>query len=143
MEVAEVGAPLAAGYIGCCLAIGFHSGVTPYLVLRSDAFILRVDIAFAIHAWFIHGVTQIWWCPSFHGQGEYMVSPIPKVYMVLFLTLLLPPLSSFSSRGNSSIPCAMCPLSLIISDSSALSLLFKCPWLGSYPIKTCRCFAVL
>ena len=58
MEVAEVGAPLVVGYIGCCLAIGFHRGATPYLVLRSHAFILGVDIAFVSHAWFIHGVIQ-------------------------------------------------------------------------------------
>ena len=63
MEVAEVGAPLVVGYIDCCLAIGFHWGATPYPVLRSHAFILRVHIAFVIHAWFIHGVTQNWWCP--------------------------------------------------------------------------------
>ena len=28
MEVAEVDAPLVVGYIGCCLAIGFHLGTT-------------------------------------------------------------------------------------------------------------------
>ena len=76
MEVAEVGAPLVVGYIGCCLAIGFHWDATPYLALRSHAFILRVDIAFVIHAWFIHGVTQTWWCARFHGQGEHVVSPL-------------------------------------------------------------------
>ena len=43
MEVAEVGAPLIVGYIGCCFAIGFHWGATPYLVLRSHAFILREE----------------------------------------------------------------------------------------------------
>ena len=53
MEVAEVGAPLVVGYIGCCLAIGFHPAATPCWVLRSDAFILRDDITFVIHAWFI------------------------------------------------------------------------------------------
>ena len=63
MEVAEVGAPLVVGYIGYCLAIGFHWGATPYLVLRLHAFILIVEIAFFIHAWFIHGVTQHWWPP--------------------------------------------------------------------------------
>ena len=63
MEVAEVGAPLVLGYIVCCFAIGFHWGATPYLVSRFHAFILRSDIAFVMHAWFIHGVTQIWWCP--------------------------------------------------------------------------------
>ena len=103
MEVAEVVAPLVVGYIGCCLAIGFHWGATPYLVLRSHAFILRVDIAFVIHAWFIHGVTQTWWCPRFHGQGEHIVSPLPKVDLVLSLTLPLSPNSSYSSRGKLSI----------------------------------------
>ena len=103
MEVAEVGAPLVVGYIGCCFAIGFHWGATPYLVLRSHAFILRVDIAFFIHAWFIHGVTQIWWCPRFHGQGENLVSPLPKVDLVLSLTLPFSPNSSYSSRGKLSI----------------------------------------
>ena len=63
MELAEIGAPLVVGYIGCCFAIGFHRGATPYLVPTSHAFILRVDIAFFIHAWFIHCVTQTWWCP--------------------------------------------------------------------------------
>ena len=63
MEVAEVGAPVGVGYIGCCLALGVHWGATPYLVLRFHAFILRLDIAFVIHAWFIHGVTQTRWCP--------------------------------------------------------------------------------
>ena len=86
MEVADVGAPLVLGYIGCCLASGFHWRATPYLVLRSHAFILRVDIAFVIHTWFIQGVTQTWWCPRFHGQGEHIVSPLPKVELGLSLT---------------------------------------------------------
>ena len=103
MELAEVGAPLVVGYIGCCLAIEFHWGATPYLVLRSHAFILRVDIAFVIHAWYIHGVTQTWWCPQFHGQGEHIVSPLPKVDFVLSLSLPLSPNSSYSSRGKLSI----------------------------------------
>ena len=68
MEVAEVGAPLVMEYIGCCLAIGFHWGATPYLVLRSHAFILRVDIAFVIHAWFIHRVTQTLVVPTITGS---------------------------------------------------------------------------
>ena len=103
MEVAEVGAPLVVGYIGCCFAIGFHWGATPYLVLRSHAFILRGNIAFVIHAWVIHGVTQTWWCPRFHGQGEHIVSPLPKVDFMLFLTLPFSPNSSYSSRGKLSI----------------------------------------
>ena len=103
MEVAEVGAPLVVGYICCCLAMGLHWGATPYLVWRSHAFILRVDIAFVIHAWFIHGVTQTWWCPRFHGQGEHMVTHLPKVDLILSLTLLLSPISSYSSRGKLSI----------------------------------------
>ena len=103
MEVAEVGAPLVVGYIGCCLAIGLRWGATPYLVLRSHAFILRVDIAFVILAWFIHGVTQTWWCPRFHGQGEHIVSPLPKVDFVFSLTLPLPPNSSYSTTGKMSI----------------------------------------
>ena len=107
MEVAEVDALLVVGYIGCCLAIGFHSGTKPHLVLRSHAFILRVDIAFVIHAWFIHGVTQTSWCPRFHGLGEHMLSPLPKVDLELSLTLPLSPNSSFSSRGKWSISCAM------------------------------------
>ena len=101
--MALVGAPLVVGYIDCCLVIGFHWGATPYLILRSDAFILRVDIAFVIHAWFIHGVTQTWWYPRFHGQGEHIVSPLPKVDLVLSLTLPLSPNSSYSSRGKLSI----------------------------------------
>ena len=103
MEVAEVGAQLVVGYIGCCLAIGFHWGATPHLALRSHAVILRVDIAFVIHAWFIHGVTQTWWCPRFHGQGEHIVSPLPKVDLVVSLTLPLSPKTSYSSRGKLSI----------------------------------------
>ena len=103
MEVAEVGAPLVMGYIGCCLAIGFHWGATPYLILRSHAFILRVDIAFVIYAWFIHAVTQTWWCPQFHGQGEHIVSRLLKVDLVLSLTLPLSPNSSYSSKGKLSI----------------------------------------
>ena len=103
MEVAEVGALLVVGYIGRCLAMGFHWGATPHLVWRSHAFILRVDIAFVIHAWFIHGVTQTWWCPQFHGQGEHMVSPLPKVDLVLSRTLPLSPNSSYSLRGKLSI----------------------------------------
>ena len=103
MEVAEVGALLVLGYIGCCFSIGFHWGATPYLVLRSHAFILRVDIAFVILAWFIHGVTQTWWCPRFHGQGEHIVSPLPKVDSVLSLTLPLSSNTSYSSRGKLSI----------------------------------------
>ena len=87
MEVAEVGASLVVGYIGCCLAIGFHWDATPYFVLRSHAFILTGDIAFVTHAWFVHGVTQTWWCLHFHGQGEQIVSPPPKVGLVLSLTL--------------------------------------------------------
>ena len=105
MEVPEVGAPLVVGYIGCCLAIGFHWDATPYLVSRSHAFILRVDIAFVIHAWFIHGVTQTWWCPRFHGHGEHIVFPLPKVDLVLSLTLPLFPNSSSSSKGKLSILC--------------------------------------
>ena len=58
MEVAHVGAPPIPGYIGCCLANGFHLGATPYLVLGSHALILRVNIAFVIHAWFIDGATK-------------------------------------------------------------------------------------
>ena len=50
MEVIEVGAPLVVGYIDFRLAIGFHFGAKIYLVLRSHAFISRVDIAFVIHA---------------------------------------------------------------------------------------------
>ena len=50
---------------------------------------LRVDIAFVIHAWFIQGVTRTWWCPRFHGQSEHIVSPLPKVDLVLSLTLQL------------------------------------------------------
>ena len=100
MEVAEVGAPLVVGYIGCCLAIGIYWGATPYLVLRCHAFILRVDITFVIHAWFIHGVNQTLWCPRFHGQGEHIVSLLPKVDLVLSLTLPLSPNSSYSSRGK-------------------------------------------
>ena len=96
MEVAEVGVPLVVGYIGCCLAIGFYWGATQYLVFRSHAFILRVDIAFVIHAWFIHGVTQTWWCPRFHGQGEHIVSRLPTVDLVISLTLPLSPNSSYS-----------------------------------------------
>ena len=96
MEVAAVGALLVVRYIGCCVAIGFHWGATPYLVLRSHAFILRVDIAFVIHAWFIHGVTQSWWCPRLHGQGENVVSSLPKVDLVLSLTLPLSPITSYS-----------------------------------------------
>ena len=103
MKVAEVGALLVLGYIGCCSATGFHWGATPYLVLRSHAFILRVDIAFVIHAWFIHGVTQTWWCPRFHGQGEHIGPPLPKVDFVLSLTLVLSSNSSYSSRGKLSI----------------------------------------
>ena len=103
MEVAEVGALLVVGYIGCCLAIEFHWSATPYLVLRCHAFILRVDIAFVIHAWYIHGVTQTWWCPQFHGQGEHIVSSPPKVDLVLSLSLPLSPNSSYSSRGKLSI----------------------------------------
>ena len=103
MEVAEVGAPLVVGYIGCCLGIGFHWGATPYLVLRSHAFILRFDIAFVTHAWFIDGVTQTWWCPRFHGQGEHIMSPLHKVDSVLSLTLPLSPNSSYSSSGKLSI----------------------------------------
>ena len=103
MEVAEVGAPLVVGYIRCFLAIGFHWGATPYLVSRSHRFILRVDIAFVIHALFIHGVTQTWWCPRFHGQGDHVVSPLPKVDLVLSITLPLSPSSSYSSRGKLSI----------------------------------------
>ena len=64
---------------------------------------LRVDIAFVIHAWFIHGVTQTWSCPRFHGQGENVVSPLPKVELVLSLTLQLSPNSSYSSIGDWSI----------------------------------------
>ena len=94
MEVAEVGSPLVVGYIGCCLAIGYHWGASPYLVLRSHAFILTVRIAFVIHAWFIHGVAQTWWCRRFYGQGEHIVSPLPKVNLVLFLTLPLSPNTS-------------------------------------------------
>ena len=101
--MAEVGALLVVGYIGCCLAIRFHSGATPYLALRSHAFILRVDIAFVIQAWFIRGLTQTWWCPRFHGQGEHIVSPLPKQDLVLSLTLFLPPNLSYSSRGELSI----------------------------------------
>ena len=100
MEVAEVGAPLAVGNIGCCLAIGFHWGATPHLVLRSHAFILRVDIQFVIHAWFLHGVTQPWWCPRFHGQGEHIVSPLPKVDLVLSLALLSLPIRNSPQEGN-------------------------------------------
>ena len=96
MEVAEVGAPLFMEYIGCCPAIGFHWGATPYLFWRSHAFILRADIAFVIHAWFIHVVTQTWWCPPLHGQGEHVVSPLPKVDLVLSLTLPLSPNTSYS-----------------------------------------------
>ena len=103
MEVAEIGAPLVVRYIGCCLPSQFHWSAIPYLVLRFHAFILRVDIAFVIHAWFIHGVTQNWWCPWFHGQGAHMVSPLPWVDLVLFLTLPLSPNSSYSSRGKLSI----------------------------------------
>ena len=103
MEVAEVGALLVVGYIGCCLASGFRWGATPYLVLRSHTFILAVDIAFVIHAWFNQGVTQTWWCPRFHGQGEQIVSPLPKVDLVLPLTLPLSPNSSYSSSGKLSI----------------------------------------
>ena len=103
MEVAEVGAPLVLGYISCCLAVVFYWGATPHLVLSSHAFILSVDIAFVIHAWFIHGVTQTWWCPRFDGQGEHTVSPVPKEDLVLSLTLPLSPNSSYSSRGKLSI----------------------------------------
>ena len=103
MEVAEVGSALVVGYICCCLAIGFHWGATPYLVLRSHAFILRVDIAFVIHAWFMHGVVPTWWYPQFHGHGEHVVSPLPKVDLVLSLTLPLSPNTSYSSRGKLSI----------------------------------------
>ena len=103
MEVAEVGALLVVGYIGCCLGNGFHWGATPYLVLRSHAFILRVDIAFVIHAWFIHGVSETWWFPQFHGQGEHVVYPLAKVDLVLSLTLSLSPNASYSSRGKLSI----------------------------------------
>ena len=78
MEVAEVGAPLVVRYIGCCFAIRFHWNAPPYFILRSHAFILRGDIGFVIHAWFIHGVTQVWCCPRFHGQFEHVVSPLPK-----------------------------------------------------------------
>ena len=105
MVVAEVGATLVVGYIGCCLAIGTYWGATPYLVLRCHAFILRVDIAFVMHAWFIHGVTHTWWCPQFHGQGEHIVSPLPKVDLVLSLTVPLSPNSLYSSRGKLSIWC--------------------------------------
>ena len=107
MEVTEAGAPLVVGYIGCCIAIGFHWGATPYLVLRSHALILRVEVAFVIHAWFIHGLTQTWWCPGFHGQGEHIVSPLPWVDLVVSLTLPLSSNLSFSSRGKLSIPCAV------------------------------------
>ena len=100
MEVAEVGAPLVVKYIGCCLAIGFHWAATPYLVLRSHAFILKVDIAFVIHARFIHGATQTWWCPRSHAQGEHIVSPLTKVDLVLSHTLPLSPNSSYPSRGK-------------------------------------------
>ena len=103
MEVAEVGAPLVVGYICCCFAIGFHWGATLYLALRSHAFILGGDIAFVIHAWFIHGVTRTWWCPQFHGQGEHVVSPLPKEDLLLSLSLPLSPNSSYSSRGRLSI----------------------------------------
>ena len=103
MEVAEARTPLVVGYIGCFPAIAFHWGATPYLVLRSHAFILRVDIALVIHAWFIHGVIQTWWCPRFHGQGEHVVSPHRKVDLVLSLTLPLSSNSSYSSRGKLSI----------------------------------------
>ena len=103
MEVAEVGAPLVVDYIGCCLAIGFHWSATPYLVLAFHALVLRVNIAFVIHAWSIHGVTQTWWRPQFHGQGEHIVSPLPKVDLALSLTLPLSPNSSYSSRGKLSI----------------------------------------
>ena len=101
--MAEVGATLVVGYIGCCLAFGFHWRATPYLVLRSHAFILRVDIAFVIHACFIHGVTQTWWCRQYHGQGEHMVSPLTNVDSVISLTLPLSPNASYSSRGKLSI----------------------------------------
>ena len=103
MEAAEVGTPLVVGWIGCCFAIVFHWGVTPYWVLRCHAFILRADTAFVIHASFIHGVTQTLWCPRFHGKGEHIVSPLPKVDSVLSLTLPLSPNTSYSSTGKLSI----------------------------------------
>ena len=65
--------------------------------------ILRGDIAFVIHAWFIHGVTLTWCCRQFHGQGEHIVSPLPKVDLVLSLTVPLSPNSSYFSRGKLSI----------------------------------------
>ena len=71
-----------------------------------------------------------------------MVSPLPKVDLVLSLILPLP--LQFVILLKRYIEHSMCHVTVVFDPLRLLAsfIFFKCPWLGSYPFKTCRGFAV-